>query len=134
MRRIWTVLFLSFAIFIGALVLLKNSGNGGWFFALFESIPYHDKIGHFFLMGTLGFLAVAAVSQRLPWPPWIATSLVMVGVIAVIGLEEWSQQFFKNRSFSLLDFMFGAGGVVLLGMLAHLAVSSARKKKYDSRQ
>jgi hypothetical protein len=38
MRRIWTIFFTGFALFIVTIIVLKNSGSGDWFFGLFEGI------------------------------------------------------------------------------------------------
>ena len=118
MRRLWILLFVGFASFIAALVYLANTGQGGRLSSLFLWIPWHDKIGHFVLMGTLGFLAVVSFSPRLPWRRNVSSWSIIGLVLLVIGAEEWSQQFFPSREFSLYDFLFGAAGVVLLGLLA----------------
>ena len=120
MRRVWTIIFAAFALFIVTIIVLKNSGSGAWFFGLFEWIPKHDKIGHFVLMGILGFLAVAALSPDLPWRPWISSAFVVVLLLVLIAVEEWSQQLVSSRTFSGLDFLCSAAGAVSLGIVAHV--------------
>ena len=122
MRRIWTIIFTGFALFIVTIIVLKNSGSGDWFFGLFEWIPKHDKVGHFVLMGILGFLAVAALSPGLPWRPWVSSAIVVVLLLAFIAAEEWSQHLVSNRTFSGMDYLCSATGAVLLGILAHVMV------------
>ena len=122
MRRIWTIGFTGFALFIVTIIVLKNSGSGDWFFGLFEWIPRHDKIGHFVLMGLLGFLAVAAMSPALPWRPWVSSVVVVALLLVIIAVEEWSQQLVSERTFSVLDYLCSAAGALSLGFLAHVMV------------
>lgn len=119
MRLLWTILFLLFAAFMVAIVCLKNAGLAAPFFNFFGHLPYHDKIGHFVLMGILGFLAVGAVAPRLPIHPLKATLRVLATVVVLIAFEELSQGFIPGRTLSLGDFLCSAAGALICGGIAH---------------
>ena len=119
MRLLWTILFSLFGSFMVAIVCLKNAGLAAPFFSFFGQVPYHDKIGHFVLMGILGFLAVGAIAPRLSMPPKKATVRVLGVLIVLIALEEFSQGFLPRRTLSLSDFLFGVAGALSCGWLAH---------------
>ena len=129
MRRIWTIFFTGFALFIVTIIVLKNSGSGDWFFGLFEGIPRHDKVGHFVLMGILGFLAVAALSPCLPWRRWVSSAFVVALLLVIIAAEEWSQQLVSKRTFSGLDYWCSAAGAVSFGILAHVVIGRGDGEK-----
>ena len=127
MRLIWTTMLILFGAFMVTIVCLKNAGMGAPFFAFFGQIPYHDKVGHFILMGILGFLAVAAITPRLRLPPKTAFLPIMAGLISIIGLEELSQGLLPQRTLSLSDFLFGVAGALIFGWIAiHVPPSSPK--------
>lgn len=118
-HRAWLVACLAFVLFIVTIILLKDTGRGEGFFALFAGIPYYDKVGHFLLMGVLSFLAVVALAPRLPWMPRAASLAVVGFVLLVVTIEECSQGLVASRNLSLLDLLFSFGGILLFGAWGH---------------
>jgi VanZ family protein len=82
-------------------------------------LPYADKAGHFILYGILALLMNLTLSRSFPLHSrkWVA---VVSGLILalLIGLEEWSQQYFANRTFSLADLGASYLGVIVFSWLA----------------
>lgn len=130
MRLIWNTMLILFGAFMVTIVSLKNAGLGAPFFAFFGQIPYHDKVGHFILMGILGFLAVAAITPRLRLPRKNAFIRVMAILVTIIALEEISQGFLPQRTLSLSDFVFGVAGALSFGWIA-IFVNSRSPKSRD---
>lgn len=109
---------LAFSMFLAGLVILADSGRGGWLFALAGRIPAGDKLGHFLLFGTLSCLLNGH---------WRGRTLRLFGgtalsgstlIMAVVTLEECSQVFFRSRTFDLLDLAADAVGIWFGGRLA----------------
>jgi VanZ family protein len=86
---------------------------------LLKDLPYGDKAGHFILYGILTLLVDLALFRSIPLqsPKRIA---VMSGLIlaVLIGLEEFSQQYFANRTSSLTDLIASYLGVIFFSWLA----------------
>src|SRR5919106_6585661 len=93
-----------FSILIVIIIVLANMGALPRYLRFFNNLPYGDKAGHFILYGILTLLIDLALFRSLPFqrPKLVA---VINGLILalLIGLEEFSQQYFANRTFSLLD-------------------------------
>ena len=66
--------------------------------------PYHDKVGHFVLMGILAFLAIVSLAPRMKGDSKKAVFKITVILLLIIALEETSQYFIPSRTFSLTDF------------------------------
>lgn len=105
-------------LFLVSLVVLADSGEGGWLFALSGKIPAGDKVGHFILFGPAAFLVNLL---------WRAATIRLLGVrvlkgsavfLAIVALEESSQVFFRSRTFDLLDLAADALGIWVCGRLA----------------
>lgn len=108
---------IAFSLFLAGLVVLADSGHGGWLFALAGRIPAGDKLGHFLLFGTLSCLLNGH---------WRGKTLRLFGrtalwgstlIMAVVTLEECSQVFFRSRTFDLLDLTADAVGIWFGGRL-----------------
>ena len=114
MKR-FTILF---ALFILLIIVLADLGKLGIFGTL-NSIPYGDKAGHFILYGILTLLLDLTLIQARPHqsPKRIILSTGLI-LALLIGVEEFSQQFFANRTFSLIDLLFSYLGVIFFSMLA----------------
>jgi len=112
-------LTLLFAFLILAVIVLADAGSLG-FLGFVYSFPYGDKAGHFILYGILSFLLNltflrsrhAATSKRV-------VVIVTLILALAIGLEEYSQAFFANRTASILDLMFSYAGVAFGAWLAY---------------
>lgn len=101
-----------FTLFIAIIIFLADAGKLG-FLGFINQIPYGDKAGHFILYGILTLLLDLTVLRVLPHqsPNLIALSTGLI-LALLIGIEEYSQQFFRNRTFSLLDLAFSYLGVI----------------------
>lgn len=107
-----------FALFIALIIILADTGNLG-ILGFINSIPYGDKAGHFILFGILTLLLDLTFLRSLPNrdPKLVAVSIGLT-LALVIGAEEYSQQFFHSRTFSLLDLAFSYLGVLFFSWVA----------------
>ena len=107
-----------FALFIALIIVLADTGNLG-VLGFINQIPYGDKAGHFILFGILTLLLDLALIRSLPNrdPKLVAVSIGLT-LALVIGAEEYSQQFFHSRTFSLLDLAFSYLGVLFFSWVA----------------
>ena len=110
-----TILFLLFIILI---IVLADRGQLG-LLTLVNRIPYGDKAGHFILYGILILLLDLTLFQAFPLrsPKLIAVTSGMF-LAALIGLEEFSQQYFASRTFSLRDLIASYLGVIFFSWVA----------------
>lgn len=115
-----------FSIFIIVVILLADLGSLGFLKHLYD-FPHGDKLGHFTLFGILSFLILIAVlrsgrstdSRRaIVYVPLILTLLITV--------EEISQVFIANRTFSFLDLVFSCAGTFLGAWLAWIIAGKCR--------
>lgn len=112
-------------LYIGLILLLIGLADVGQL-SLFgipvsqlsQAIPYFDKLGHFFLIGTLAFFVNLSLGCRRvnlgTHPVLLGSSLVFVLVVA----EEFSQIYFPLRSFDWQDLLADIAGIYLFGYLA----------------
>jgi polysaccharide biosynthesis protein VpsQ len=110
-------LTLLFALFLLIIVMLANLGLVAKVFGWLYNYPNGDKVGHFFLMGILAFLASLAFRPyrvRIFKVSILRSSLI---IAILVALEEISQQFFPNRTASFLDLAASLAGILLLGEL-----------------
>ena len=107
-----------FALFILLIIVLADTGNLG-ILKLVNRFPYGDKVGHFTLYGILALLADLTLFRSFPLqsPKRVA---VLSGLILAlfIGLEEFSQQIFAERTFSYKDLIASYLGVIFFSWLA----------------
>ncbi len=106
------------ALFIVLIIILADLGKLG-FLGILNSIPYGDKAGHFILYGILTLLLDLAFIRARPESSrrWIVLRIALI-LALLIGIEEYSQQFFANRTFSLLDLLFSYLGVAFFSRVA----------------
>lgn len=121
MKRL-TILF---ALFILLIIVLADMGVLWRLLTFVYRMPYGDKAGHFILYGILALLINLTVFESRPdsassREPSRKLLVIKTGLIlaALIGLEEFSQQFFPDRTFSLLDLSFSYLGVIAFSWLA----------------
>lgn len=107
-----------FALFIGIIIFLANTGRLARL-GILPIIPNSDKAGHFLLYGVLALLINLTLFRSYPHGQriWIAVSSGAV-LALLIGLEEWSQQLFANRTFSLADLTASYLGVIFFSWVA----------------
>jgi polysaccharide biosynthesis protein VpsQ len=80
-------------------IVLADLGMLG-ILGVLNRIPYGDKVGHFLLYGVLTLLIdLALIRSRPDLRPSLIALWVALVLALLIGLEEYSQQFFAKRSF-----------------------------------
>lgn len=108
-----------FSLLIVLIIVLADLGALPEFLEVGNDFPYGDKAGHFILFGILTLLIDLALfrSFRSQSPKRIVVSSGLI-LSVLIGLEEFSQQYFADRTFSLLDLAAGYLGVIFFSWLA----------------
>jgi VanZ family protein len=93
-------------------------------------LPYGDKIGHFFLMGTFSLLVNLALEARTVrfgrFTPLLGTLIVLL----LVTLEEISQNWVDTRTFSLLDLAFDWAGIWIFGRIAAIICHRLEKRQH----
>lgn len=108
-----------FSLFILLIIVLADVGVLSRTLRFLHAVPYGDKAGHFILYGILALLINLALFRSQPDHnriPILIRSGLLLGLF--IGLEEFSQQYFVNRSFDLLDLAFSYLGLVFFSWVA----------------
>jgi len=109
----------AYFLFLALIVCLADSGHLYPLIPFFKSIPFGDKVGHFFLMGTFALLVnilLRARTFQALGRRWLLGSAI---VFLIVFSEECSQLYFPGtRTFSLYDLSADALGIWLLGGLA----------------
>ena len=109
---------ITFGVFIVGIIVLADLGMLDilWFV---NRIPFGDKIGHFALYGILTLLIDLAIVRSLPFSRRRLLVFRIALILAlIIGLEEFSQQYFPNRTFDLVDLTFSYLGVIFFSWVA----------------
>ena len=110
-----TSIFIVFLIFI---VIVANLGLGPYFFPFIYNVPGADRLGHFFLMGTLSFLVNSSLITKRIRIFSIYFPLGSLIILAIVTIEELSQIFLVYRAFSIIDLLFDYIGIFLFGYFA----------------
>lgn len=111
-------LTIGFTLFIILIIILADTGNLGVLAVLYR-IPFADKLGHFILYGILTLLINLTLFRSMPDQKRISLAVVSgLILILLIGIEEFSQQHFSNRTFSLQDLSASYAGVLFFAWLA----------------
>jgi VanZ family protein len=107
-----------FALFLILIIVLADTGNLGILRAVNE-IPLGDKAGHFILYGILALLINLTLFGSFPSQSRMRIAVISGLILALlIGLEEFSQRNFSNRTFSLGDLTASYLGVFFFSRLA----------------
>ena len=107
-----------FALFIILIIVLADTGNLGILWVV-NQIPWGDKAGHFILYGVLALLINLTLFRSLPSQSRTRVAVISGLILALlIGLEEFSQRNFSNRTFSLGDLIASYLGVIFFVWLA----------------
>ena len=110
-----TILFTAFILLV---IVLADTGHLG-FLAIVYEIPRADKVAHFLLYGILVLLIDLTLIRSYPEHSRGRIALFSGLVLALlIGLEEFSQRLFANRTFSLVDLTASYLGVFLFSWIA----------------
>ena len=107
-----------FALFIVLIIVLADNGRLG-ILKVVNQIPYGDKAGHFILYGILTLLIDLTLFRSFPFQsPRRVTVISGLMLALLIGIEEFSQQFFASRTVSFQDLFAGYLGVIFFSWLA----------------
>ena len=114
-----------FGLFILTIILLADLGKLGFLYSLYD-FPYGDKVGHFILYGILTLLidlTLLPSSARKSSSTIISSRrrvAVRVGLFLAVAItvEEFSQQYFSNRTFDMIDLGASVLGVMFFSWLA----------------
>ena len=107
-----------FGLFILAIIVLADKGSLG-ILGVVNRIPFGDKAGHFILYGILTLLVDLTLIRSLPdRSPKLVVVSIGLTLALLIGLEEFSQQYFPKRTFDLVDLTFSYLGVIFFSWVA----------------
>ena len=106
-----------FGLFIIGVIVLADFGMLD-ILGFVNRIPYGDKIGHFILYGILTLLIGFALIRSFPSHRRLLVFRIAIILALLIGLEEFSQLYFPNRSFDLVDLAFSYLGVIFFSFVA----------------
>lgn len=119
MNKLSIIIAASFFSFILWIIFLANTGGSSVLFDLVRAIPYGDKVGHFFLFGTLTMtFIIASRFTTFSLGGFDIYYGVVVVAIFVIS-EEISQAFIPSRTLDILDLLADAAGIILFTYTAH---------------
>ena len=108
-----------FSLFIIAVIILADNDAIPPFIRALYDFPYGDKLGHFILYGLLNFfITLASIRSLLRFDPKRVTLSIGLILALLIGAEEYSQKFFANRTFDLIDLLASYIGLVAGGWVA----------------
>jgi hypothetical protein len=114
-----------FGFFIIGIIVRANLGMLD-ILGFINAVPYGDKVGHFILYGILTFLIdrpfLIAQTGIHPPPLGPGPKLIVIRIALIlallIGIEEFSQRFFENRTSDWVDLIFSYLGVTFFSWLA----------------
>jgi polysaccharide biosynthesis protein VpsQ len=108
-----------FTLFILLVIILADAGILSHYVGFIYEFPYGDKAGHFILYGILTLFLDLALFRARPDQNRRRLALQCGLVLALlIGLEEFSQQYFSSRTFDLVDLTFSYLGVIFFSWVA----------------
>jgi polysaccharide biosynthesis protein VpsQ len=108
-----------FTLFILLVIVLADAGILAHYVGFIYEVPFGDKAGHFILYGILALLLDLALFRARPDQNRRQLAIRCGLVLALlIGLEEFSQQYFSSRTFDLVDLTFSYLGVAFFSWLA----------------
>jgi polysaccharide biosynthesis protein VpsQ len=106
-----------FAFVLILIIVIANLGLARELFGPVYAFPYGDKISHFLLMGILSMLiSLGWTTSRVR----IFSLQVLKGSLilaAIVTVEEISQEFLRNRNFSIFDLAANYAGIFVMGEL-----------------
>jgi polysaccharide biosynthesis protein VpsQ len=108
-------LALGFLLLLVAIVVAADQGCLPSFVTALYAFPGGDKVGHFVLMGILGFLVNLSLASRSAGKTWHTLLLGTLALMLLVTLEEISQQVFRTRHASWIDLLSSYAGIVVLG-------------------
>ncbi len=113
----WLAILFAFLLLV--IIVLADMGALPPFLQVWKDLPYGDKAGHFILYGILTLLVDLALFRSHPNRSRKLLTITSGLILALlISLEEFSQRFFANRTFSLKDLTASLLGVIFFSWLA----------------
>jgi len=107
-----------FGIFIIFIIVMANMNLLG-IMGFINKIPFGDKVGHFLLYGMLTLLVdLSFIRSHRDRSPELVVLRVALILAFAIGLEEYSQRFFKSRTPSWADLFSSYLGVIAFSLAA----------------
>ena len=108
-----------FTLFILLIIVLADAGILARYVGFVYAFPFGDKAGHFILYGILTLLINLALFRSRPDQSRTRLAIRCGLTLALlIGLEEFSQQYFSHRTFDLVDLSFSYLGLVCFSWVA----------------
>jgi hypothetical protein len=109
-----------FLLFLIVLIISVDLGKLGFLVLLEDSIPFGDKLTHFFLIGILSYLVNRTVLELVPGKSRKRISMIFtLSLMAIFTLEEFSQLFIPDRNASLADLAANYAGILIFALFAH---------------
>jgi VanZ family protein len=97
-------------------MLLVDTSNSNFILTFLASIPYGDKIGHFFGFGVLSLLLNYGLNFKSYKMLGFNMQLGALIVLAFAIIEEGTQYYIPSRTFDLYDVLGDFIGVVLFSL------------------
>ena len=117
-----TSLFVAFVLWI---IFMANTGQDMWLFEFTRKVPFGDKLGHFFVFGSLTLMAnLASRGSLIPFK-FCSIYWGSLAVIIFVTLEELSQYFFATRTLDLFDYLANLIGVLCFTGLSREMMNTA---------
>lgn len=114
----WAMLLsVLFFLFILWVIMMANSEQQTIFFTLVKSLPYGDKLGHFFLFGLLTLGVNIGTAFRLVVLYRIRVFFGSLLVLLFVTVEEASQHFIPARTMDGMDLMADIAGITLFSLI-----------------
>ncbi len=110
------ILTVCYICILAGIIFLADVKSTRYVLSFVGSIPFGDKLGHFFLIGIFAFLLNLSLSCRKVWRVLLGSLIVL----AIVTLEEFSQIFIRGRSFDLTDLVADFLGILIFGKLAEI--------------
>jgi hypothetical protein len=115
------ILTVCYTLILAGIIFIANRRSTAYILGFVGTIPFGDKIGHFFLMGILSFLVNLILEAREIVFGKIRYLLGSLIVAVIVTIEEFSQLFIRGRSFDWSDLVADFLGILVFGEFARLA-------------
>lgn len=114
------IIAIVYVFILAFIILAANKTSTRYLLSFVGSIPYGDKLGHFFLMGILSFLINLILKAKTIGKGKFQYLLGSILVFVAVTIEEFSQIFVSGRTFDLSDLIADGLGIIFFGELARL--------------
>lgn len=122
------ILTVCYILILAGIIFVANRKSTQYLLNFIGSIPYGDKLGHFFLMGILSFLVNILLNARTvgfgKWRYLLGSLIVWI----VVTVEEISQIYVRGRTFDWTDLIADSLGILVFGELARLVCMKFLKR------